>query len=146
MTTRFEGGFAGRTAVVTGGGTGMGRELVRLLVADGCDVATCDVLSDNLAETVGLCVADGSPGEVMSFVADVSDEQNVLAFRDALSPRGGPTSMCCSTMRESGAVEVSYMKKIVSHGTRPLPCVSSASTTTHALSCHYFSTPMWHTS
>ena len=36
--------FAGRIAVVTGGGTGMGRELVRQLVAEGCNVAMCDVL------------------------------------------------------------------------------------------------------
>jgi NAD(P)-dependent dehydrogenase (short-subunit alcohol dehydrogenase family) len=28
---------------VTGGGSGMGRELVRLLVAEACDVAMCDV-------------------------------------------------------------------------------------------------------
>ena len=42
--------FAGRIAVITGGGTGMGRELARQLVAEGCNVAMCDVSAENLAE------------------------------------------------------------------------------------------------
>ena len=43
--------FAGRTAVVTGGGSGMGREMVRQLVAEACNVAMCDVSPTGLAET-----------------------------------------------------------------------------------------------
>ncbi len=85
MSNRFENGFAGRVAVVTGGGTGMGRELVRQLAADGCDVATCDVIAENLAETVELCAADGSRGLVLTAIADVSDEQQVLKFRDEVA-------------------------------------------------------------
>ena len=43
--------FAGKIAVVTGGGTGMGRELARQLAAEGCHVAICDVSATNMAET-----------------------------------------------------------------------------------------------
>ena len=83
MGERFEDGFAGRVAVVTGGGTGMGREMVLQLTADGCDVATCDVIADNLDETVAL--ASGNAGEVLAVTADVSVEAQVLAFRDAVA-------------------------------------------------------------
>ena len=85
MSTRFENGFGGRVAVVTGGGTGMGRELVLKLTADGCDVATCDVIQENLDETAQLVKSAGNKGELLTFIADVSDEQQVLAFRDAVA-------------------------------------------------------------
>jgi hypothetical protein len=82
---RFQDGFAGRVAVVTGGGTGMGREMVLQLTAEGCDVATCDVLEDNLAETVKLVSESGAKGQVLTHIADVSNETQVLAFRDAVA-------------------------------------------------------------
>lgn len=87
MEQRFEQGFGDRVAVVTGGGTGMGRELVRQLLADGCDVATCDVMEDNLAETRGICASDGIDvaSRLLTHIADVSEEDQVLAFRDAVA-------------------------------------------------------------
>lgn len=78
--------FEGKIAVVTGGGTGMGRELVRQLVAQGCHVAMCDVSADAMDETRARCTEDSPPGTVVStFVADVSDEQQMLAFRAAVA-------------------------------------------------------------
>jgi NAD(P)-dependent dehydrogenase (short-subunit alcohol dehydrogenase family) len=76
--------FAGKIAVVTGGGTGMGRELARQLIAEGCSVAMCDVSSRNMAETVALCEADSVPqgARVTAHIADVSDENQLIAFRD----------------------------------------------------------------
>ena len=76
--------FAGRIAVVTGGGSGMGRELVRQLVAEGCNVATCDVFAEAMAETKRLCEADRLPQglRITTHIADVSDEAQVQRFRD----------------------------------------------------------------
>jgi NAD(P)-dependent dehydrogenase (short-subunit alcohol dehydrogenase family) len=79
--------FTGRIAVVTGGGGGMGRDLVRQLVAEGCNVATCDVFADAVAETKRLCEADRLPQglRITTHIADVSDDAQVQRFRDEVA-------------------------------------------------------------
>ena len=77
--------FTGKLAVVTGGGSGMGRELVRQLAVQGCSVAACDLNAGAVAETAALARAAAVPEvRVTSHDCDVSDEAQVLRFRDEL--------------------------------------------------------------
>ena len=77
--------FAGKLAVVTGGGSGMGRELVRQLAVQGCSVAACDLNAETVAETAAMARAAAVPEvRVTSHACDVSDEAQVLRFRDEL--------------------------------------------------------------
>ena len=77
--------FAGKLAVVTGAGSGMGRELTRQLAQQGCSVAACDLNLDTIAETVALARAEAVPGvRVSGHACDVAEEAQVLRFRDEL--------------------------------------------------------------
>src|SRR5262245_51299145 len=77
--------FQGKIAVVTGGGSGMGRELAVQLASEGCHVAMCDVSPDEMAETRRRCEAVAPVGvRVSTHPCDVSDERQVLEFRDAV--------------------------------------------------------------
>jgi NAD(P)-dependent dehydrogenase (short-subunit alcohol dehydrogenase family) len=77
--------FAGKLAVVTGGGSGIGRELTRQLAAQGCSVAACDLNADAVAVTAATVWAGAPPGvAVTGHVCDVSDEAQIQRFRDEL--------------------------------------------------------------
>jgi len=75
--------FKTKIAVVTGAGSGIGRELARELMREGCGVAFCDVNSGGIAETLRLCREDNPTGALVSgFVCDVADEAQVQQFAE----------------------------------------------------------------
>jgi NAD(P)-dependent dehydrogenase (short-subunit alcohol dehydrogenase family) len=67
--------FTGKAALITGGGTGIGRASALALAAEGCSVTVCGRTARTLEETVKLVEAAG--GVARAVRCDVSDEQSV---------------------------------------------------------------------
>jgi NAD(P)-dependent dehydrogenase (short-subunit alcohol dehydrogenase family) len=86
MTDRYDGWFMGRTALVTGGGSGIGAALARALVAAGADVRCTDV-DGPTAERVAA-EASG-PGSASSGPLDVTDAAAVQAAVDDVVAESG---------------------------------------------------------
>ena len=88
--------FEGRLAVVTGGGSGMGRELVIQLAAEGCSVATCDVNAEAIAETALRAEKEAPTGaRITAHLCDVSKEgdgESGVLGRKSLDVVAGPQS------------------------------------------------------
>ncbi|MCC2957210.1 SDR family oxidoreductase [Massilia sp. IC2-477] len=80
--------LAGRVAIVTGGGTGIGRAVSRLLAAQGAAVAVVYSRSSaDAEETVAQLLASGA--RALSLKADVADAQEVARMTDAVAQRFG---------------------------------------------------------
>jgi NAD(P)-dependent dehydrogenase (short-subunit alcohol dehydrogenase family) len=78
--------FSAKTSVITGAGSGIGRELTRQLAASGCRLAICDLSRQGMEETLALCRMDGSDASLISLhVADVSEPDQVAEFETEVS-------------------------------------------------------------
>ena len=72
--------LTGRTAIVTGGGTGIGAACATRLAADGMDVTICGRTESRLTEVAQRIAASGAPGTVRTQVTDVTVEDDVAAL------------------------------------------------------------------
>lgn len=74
--------ISGKTFFVTGGGSGMGRELVLLLLKKGARVATADINEATLQETAAL--AGDHQGRLTTHVLNITDRDAVMAVSEAV--------------------------------------------------------------
>ena len=77
--------LSGKTALVTGAGSGIGRETALLLGARGADLVICDLDEAGLAETEKRLVDLGR--SVFSRRVDVADREQMRAFSEAVHER-----------------------------------------------------------
>ena len=82
---------SGKVIVITGAGSGMGRELALQLSARGADVAAIDLRAQSLEETKAL--AANNQGRVETFVLDISKFESVQNLSKDVATRLGPADI-----------------------------------------------------
>ena len=105
-------GFAGKVAVVTGAGSGIGQALAIELARSGAKVAISDVNLDGLADTEQQLKAIGA--EVKADRLDVTEREAFLVYADAVKEHFGTVNQIYNNagIAYSGDVEVSPFKDI----------------------------------
>jgi NADP-dependent 3-hydroxy acid dehydrogenase YdfG len=83
--------FAGKTAVITGAGSGMGRYLAVLLAKAGANVAICDINQDTLNATATM-VKQYNVG-LSTHIVDMGDMDQIEALPDAVIAQHGSVDL-----------------------------------------------------
>jgi NAD(P)-dependent dehydrogenase (short-subunit alcohol dehydrogenase family) len=89
-------GFAGRSAIVTGGASGIGRALGAALAARGAHVVLADLDGDLVASVAGELAARSDGGSVRGAALDVRDRGAVAALVDEVAERHGSLDLMVS--------------------------------------------------
>ncbi|MCL1894928.1 MAG: SDR family oxidoreductase [Clostridiales bacterium] len=76
-------GLKGKTAIVIGGSTGIGRAVTEMLAEEGCNVAICDIEPREAAEAFARSVTISSGTECIAVYADISAEEDVALMEQA---------------------------------------------------------------
>ncbi len=105
-------GFAGKVAVVTGAGSGIGQALAVELARSGAKVAISDVDTEGLAQTEEQLKAIGAP--VKADRLDVTEREAFLAYAEAVNEHFGKVNQIYNNagIAFTGDVEVSQFKDI----------------------------------
>ncbi len=105
-------GFAGKVAVVTGAGSGIGQALAIELGRSGASLAISDVDTEGLAQTEQQLKAIGAP--VKADRLDVTEREAFLAYADAVNEHFGKVNQIYNNagIAFTGDIEVSQFKDI----------------------------------
>jgi NADP-dependent 3-hydroxy acid dehydrogenase YdfG len=105
-------GFAGKVAVVTGAGSGIGQALAIELGRSGAKVAISDVNTEGLAQTEEQLKAIGVP--VKADRLDVTERETFLLYADAVNEHFGKVNQIYNNagIAFTGDIEVSQFKDI----------------------------------
>jgi len=105
-------GFAGKVAVVTGAGSGIGQALAIELARSGAKLAISDVDTEGLAGTEERLLAIGAP--VKSDRLDVTEREAFLAYADAVNDHFGRVNQIYNNagIAFTGDIEATQFKDI----------------------------------
>ncbi|MGB6455197.1 MAG: SDR family NAD(P)-dependent oxidoreductase, partial [Streptosporangiaceae bacterium] len=95
--------LSGRTAVITGAGSGMGRAFALRFAAEGMAIVAADIQPDALAATVAELTAAGH--QVAGIATDVADPDSVQRLADAAYDRFGAVHLLCNNAGVEGYLD-----------------------------------------